>query len=609
MNSENDRLLMPNHAALRGRLRLASVRRALLAVGVVASLTATGFFLPGLLLAPGFKGFSSHASVAISEPQVISRNVERAASQLRESLLSPVALSIIASDLGLRPDDLFGTRSHGYVSVLLDLLAGGGKDASPIVGATEEGLEEAVSITPVPEKARIDVDVLAANAEASQKIAQYFAARIVKEIGGGSDQSSLGTLEAARLALDSAEAALSGFQMRHGDDAVSHIQSLQQKIREDDAARAALKARQTELEDAMSFASSMKVNDVLNRSLPALAAFEPLEAVSQSYTAAKLALADVSVDHGPRHPRTIAAQATVDAVRTTAMPALRRVQDALKQEHASVLAAAENQTRLRADLDAQMAALGDAPSDLAKRQAALEKARRDYIISSETAGGIATSQRISASLATPANPGTPDYDGFTANAMAVAGAFAGLLTSLLLLSFRREEEEREEQEQEEATPPVLEIEPVAMVAEGEEAVADAIEIEPAIFEDVADEQVEQQTASQMVADEPDAMEVAPSDNDDGVQETATIHAEPANDIPLDERVRQVLIDNAVPSDRLKAKPPEFKLPPLLAAALAGEATHDQAETEELRTLRQELALLRARLVQHDMRREQNRNRA
>lgn len=602
---------MPNHASLRERLRLASVRRGLLSAGVVASLTATGFFLPGPLLAPGFKGFSSHASVAISEPQVSSGNVERAASQLRESLLSPVALSIIASDLGLRPDDLFGTRSHGYVSVLLDLLAGGGKDASPIVGATEEGLEDAVSITPVPEKARIDVDVLAANAEASQKIAQYFAARIVKEIGAGSDQSSLGTLETARLALDSAEAALSGFQMRHGDDAVSHIQSLQQKIREDDAARAALKARQTELEDAMSFASSMKVNDVLNRSLPTLAAFEPLEAVRQSYTAAKLALADVSVDHGPRHPRTIAAQATVDAVRTTAMPALRRVQDALKQEHASVLAAAENQTRLRADLDAQMAALGDAPSDLAKRQAALEKARRDYIISSETAGSIATSQRISASLATPANPGTPDYDGFTANAMAVAGAFAGLLTSLLLLSFRREEKEREEQEQEQedATPSVLEIEPVAMVAEGEEVVADAIEIEPAIFEDVADEQVEQQTASQMVADEPDAMEAAPSDNDDEAQETATIHAEPANDIPLDERVRQVLIDNAVPSDRLKAKPPEFKLPPLLAAALAGEATHDQAETEELRALRQELALLRARLVQHDMRREQKRNRA
>ncbi len=598
---------MPNHAALRERLRLASVRRGLLSAGVVASLTATGFFLPGLLLAPGFKGFSSHASVAISGPQVSSGNVERAASQLRESLLSPVALSIIASDLGLRPDDLFGTRSHGYISVLLDLLAGGGKDASPIVGATEEGLEEAVSITPVPEKARIDVDVLAANAEASQKIAQYFAARIIKEIGAGSDQSSLGTLETARLALDSAEAALSGFQMRHGDDAVSHIQSLQQKIREDDAARAALKARQTELEDAMSFASSMKVNDVLNRSLPTLAAFEPLEAVRQSYTAAKLALADVSVDHGPRHPRTIAAQATVDAVRTTAMPALRRVQDALKQEHASVLAAAENQTRLRADLDAQMAALGDAPSDLAKRQAALEKARRDYIISSETAGSIATSQRISASLATPANPGTPDYDGFTANAMAVAGAFAGLLTSLLLLSFRREEKEREEQE--DATPSVLEIEPVAMVAEGEEVVADAIEIEPAIFEDVADEQVEQQTASQMVADEPDAMEAAPSDNDDEAQETATIHAEPANDIPLDERVRQVLIDNAVPSDRLKAKPPEFKLPPLLAAALAGEATHDQAETEELRALRQELALLRARLVQHDMRREQKRNRA
>lgn len=605
---ENDRLFTPNQGASRKERASASLRRNLLSAGIVASLTATGYFLPDLLLAPGFKGFSSHASVAIVNSSGGPAGVERAANQLRENLLSPVALSIITSDLGIGPHELFGARHQGYLAVLLDLLAGGGKDAEPLVGATEDGLKDAVSISSVPQDGRINIDVVAATPGASKRIADYFAGRVVKEFGSQRGEASAGDLETARVALDNAGAALAGFQMRHGDDAVSRIQSLQQKIRDDDATIASLRARQTQLEDAITAASSMKVDSVLNGSLPALAAFRPLETIRESYTAAKLELADVNVDHGPRHPRTIAAQATLDAARATAMPALRRVLDALKHEQASLLAEMENLSRLRADLDTQMQALGDAPADLARREAALEKARRDYIMSSEAAGSVASVPRASASLATAPDAGVANYDRFTANAMAVAGAMAGLLASLVLLSFRREEEEYEHDVVASLDAVSANTPEAGETLEDQEPLIadDRIEIEPAIFDDIATDEVEPQLLDEPVIDQLDA---TPSPDEYVAHEPDELHAEPANDIPLDERVRQVLMHNAVPAERLEAKPPVFKLPPLLAAALAGEVAHDQAETEELRALRQELALLRARLSQHGIRDEQGRNRA
>ncbi len=66
-------------------------------------------------------------------------------------------------------------------------------------------------------------------------------------------------------------------------------------------------------------------------------------------------------------------------------------------------------------------------------------------------------------------------------------------------------------------------------------------------------------------------------------------------MPLDERVRQVLMGNRTVG--IAGQAPSA-LPPLLADALAGHADHAQAEAEELMELRRELALLRERLVDY-----------
>ncbi len=580
---------MPNRNALREKLGAAPLQRNLLSAGLVLSLTASGFFLPTMLLEPGLKGYVSQASVKVSNPHAAAASVQRMTSQLRDNLLSPMALGLIVSELKLQAKDLTGVQTPSHLSVLLDLLAGGEEAGDVLVGATETALKNAVSLSSPPSSNEIEIDVTAATPEASQRIADYFAARIVKDIGVEQRDPELQAVEKARLALDSAEAALTGFQMRHGNDAVSRIQGLQQRIREEEAATATLSTKSTELADGISAATSMKVEDVLNRNLPAMAAFSPLETIRQNYAAAKLALAEVSVDHGPKHPRTIAAQTTVDAARATAMPTLRRVLDVLKQEQMTVTEALEMRATARAELDSQLKALGDAPADLARLEAALEKARTDYIISSDAAGTFSSAPRVSAAVAVTAEPGVANYDSFTANAMSAAGGAAGLLISLFVLSFRRKEEAAEAAE----LPTVIEAEtPVE-----EAPITEAIEIEPGIFDDGP--------AEIPVTPDPVKAELAP---EIAGEDEIEAHIEAANDVSFDERVRQVLMQNAIPSRPQEKEAPGFKLPPLLAAALAGEADHAHAETEELRLLRQELALLRTRLLEHAQE-EHDRNRA
>lgn len=590
---ESDRQALRDWNALHPKRGAASLRDFLLSGFVVVSLSAGGFLLPGMLLDPGLKGYVSDTSVKISNSRSGTQGVQRMAAQLRETLLSPVALGLMVSDMKLKAEDVTGVETSGHLSVLLDLLAGGGQDGSVVVGAAETALKDAVTITSKPASDEIDIRVTAATPQASQRIADYLASRVVRDIGAERHDPQLQAVETARLALDSAEAALTGFQMRHGNDAVSRIQDLQQKIREDDAETEALVSRNTQLADAIASAASMKLDDVLSQTLPAMPAFAALEDIRQNYTAAKLAMAEVSVDHGPKHPRTIAAQTTLDAARSAAMPALRRVREALASEQAKIAAALSRQQTARAELDRQMQEMGDAPANLARLETALEEARSTYIRSSDAAGTFSPAPRPSAAIAQVAQPGLANYDSFTAKSMALAGGAAGLLMSLLALSFRRKRDDESEQV---ALPDAVEAEVAETPEEVELVAAEAIEIEPGIFDDVMIARDDQESVPEApVAAHGDAEPVSEAAMQDGEDEGLTIHDEPANDMPLDQKVREVLMRNAVPLEQTQREAPVFKLPPLLAAALAGEAEHPQAETEELHALRQELVVLRERL--------------
>ncbi|MDQ1185094.1 hypothetical protein [Agrobacterium larrymoorei] len=567
-------------------------RRFGVSAAFVVTFAGVGALLPSAFIPAPYTGYVSHAVVRVSASSGNPVDTGRVAASMQQSLLSPVSLTLAISELKLKAGDVTGIAGEGRLAMLANLLLGDVQPTTP-VNAIEDALRQSVKITSAS-KTDIDVGVTAATPKAAERIVDYLARQVVKGVGGDHAEPALQAVEKARTALDAAEGALTGFQMRHGNDIVSRIQGLQQSLHEADARIAALSEKEHDLAQAVTKVSAMKTNDVLTKALPPLPVFEALAPVRDTYTTAKLALDDVNVDHGPKHPRTIAAQGAVDAARSAAMPALRRALDGAKAELKDVAATLGAETREKAAVEEQLRAMGDAPEELAKLEKALETARRDYLAASEKAGPFAA-PTVTAAIVKSASPAVLQEEGIfpqmMLGLMAAGGALVGVLLALFLMSFRRTETEDRVGP---AIQMAIEAEAAVEAAPAKaEAHNDRFDIEPDIFHDLVEDDVEPVYASA---------------HDDVTGDDTweyDLHDEPANDIPLDERVRQVLLANRVRYAEPAQEQDGFRLPPLLAAALEGKADHAQAETDEIRALRQELALLRQRLngfVEDDMRR-------
>lgn len=565
-------------------------RRAALSSCFVLTLAAAGAISPSLFLPASPETYVSHAVVKVSATGGGSVDTSRLAASMQQSILSPLALTLAISDLKLKPGDVTDVAEDGRIAMLAKLLLGDVQQQTP-VNVIEEALRGAVKIT-ASSRGDIDVDAKAATPQAATRIVDYIARQVAKGAGGEQAAPQLQAVEKARATLDFAEGALTGFQMRNGNDIVSRIQNLQQSLHEADATIAALGQKEHELAQAVSKVAAMKTDDVLTKALPPLAPFDALAPVRDNYTTAKLALGDVNIDHGPKHPRTIAAQGAVDAARSAAMPALRRALESVKGELKDVSASLSAQTRQKAAIEDELRGMGAAPAELAKLEKSLDSARRDYLTASEKAGPFAA-PTVSAVIAKPASPGVLEDQGSGAmNAvMAAGGALSGMLLALFLMSFRRSETEvqREAAMQNVSKTTIIDDAPAnAKAARDEE-----FQIEPDIFHD-------------LVADDADLYHDDAAYDLEALEEAHySLHDEPANDIPLDERVRQVLLANRVRPEKKAEQGDGNWLPPLLAAALEGKADHAGSETEEVRALRREIAALRQRVngfAEDDMRR-------
>ena len=105
---ETDKQALRDWNVLHRKRGAASLRDFLLSGFVVISLSAAGFLLPGVLLNPGLKGYVSDTSVRITNSR---SGVQRMAAQLRETLLSPVALGLMVSDMKLKAEDVSGVET------------------------------------------------------------------------------------------------------------------------------------------------------------------------------------------------------------------------------------------------------------------------------------------------------------------------------------------------------------------------------------------------------------------------------------------------------------------------------------------------------------------
>ncbi|MFK3777884.1 hypothetical protein [Agrobacterium sp. NPDC089420] len=549
----------------------------LLTAGCVAAATIAGAALPLLLIDSGFRGYVSQARIEVIQTSYDAPDASRFLALARRTLLSPSGLDRISGDLKLKAADMVGVRNQGELGLLFDLLTG--TDARPLSPreALNGAVGKAIGLELTPDENTLVVTSRAATPDAAMRLTDYLSMRVMADGKAGTMTPAMRETERARTRLDEAEAALNGFQMRHGDAVLSEVQQLEQQLRDANDGLARTAQQQQSVQSDLAVAAALKPNDLLSKPLPSGAAFSALEDIRQKHQAASMALAGVSVDYGPKHPRRIAAQNAVDAVQALAAPALRRLVDGLRADEkriAQEIAAANGERKRHLD---RLNGLGVPPGELSRLQGELETARNTYLEASERRDlSVSNTPAVETRLTKKANPGELSRDLTQAAMMAGGGALIGLLGSLYLLSYRRHDAEDEVEQ-------VLESEAQPSFSREEPAQSPQFlefePIEPAVFDDLQEPGMEAHVEPEEVAF---ADYYAAAAND-------------ADDMPLDERVRQVLMGNRTVGNAAQMSP---ELPPLLSEALAGHFDHEQAEAEELAELRRELALLRERLADY-----------
>lgn len=548
-------------------------------IGLATMLALAGGMFPLVALNAGFKGYISQASVEIKSSDGRALNSAAILGDSHRKFFSVTSLGRAVSDLKLHSDELQGLEKQSKLGLLMDLLTGENAKTVNTLNATEAALANSILITQAPIDGQLRVEATAATPQAAARIADYVAMRIIADASVGAP-SAARQEDSARAALDKAEAELTGFQMRHGNVSVSQMQALQQQIADIDAAVSSLNRQRDEMRGAMTAASTMKADDVFTKPLPSAAAFQALESVRQAFSNAKMALAAVSINYGPKHPRVIAAQNAVDEARALAAPAIKRVADGLKIEDKQLNDEFASYQKSRSALNKQLINMGDAPAELARLETQLETTRRNYLSASEADSTVSSEPSISGKLVQEPGLGETARDMTVSAASAAAGALAGLLLALFVLSFRRPSKQE--------THPAVEA--VKRYAAGESTMSKVDEVQPAapfeefepdIFHDLEEWQTEALIEAQKHYVEEAAFEPR--------------YDVPANDIPLDDQVRLVLMRNRSSYEEDQGQSGIPTLPPLLAAALASRHDHNENETAEVRALRQEVARLKERL--------------
>ncbi|MBW9075578.1 GumC family protein [Agrobacterium deltaense] len=561
--------------------------RRLLTSGCIAAATVAGAALPLLLVDSGFRGYVSQARIEVSQTAYDAPDAARFLAMARRTLLSPSGLDRITADLKLKSADMVGVRNQGELGLLFDLLTGA--DARPLSEreAVNGAVGEAIRLELTPDENTLIVTGKAATPETAMRLTDYLSMRVIADGKAGTMTPAMRETERARTRLDEAEAALNGFQMRHGDAVMAEAQQLEKQLRDVNDSLARTTRQQLAIQADLTAASALKPNDVFAKPLPAGVGFSALEDIRQKHSTASMALAAVSVDYGPKHPRRIAAQNAVDAAQALAAPALRQLLEGLRADEKRIsqeIATANGEQKKYLD---RLNELGVAPGEFSRLQGELETARNVYLEASERRDlSASATPAVETRLVKKAAPGELTRDLTQAAMLAGGGALIGLMGSLYLLSYRRHDEEEEGAllSEEGAQLPSSVEPPVESLQ-----ISEFEPIEPAVFDDLPD------VAAEDIKPEEDGF--------------ADYYGEAVNDdddMPLDERVRQVLMGNRTVRS---ADPASSGLPPLLAEALAGDFDHAQAEAEELMELRRELAFLRERLADYADRREDYRKTA
>jgi uncharacterized protein involved in exopolysaccharide biosynthesis len=524
-------------------LKPAAIVVALAGVGAMLplsmpSLTQDGYRASTQLILDGAEAFSVAERQTFQQFLVQQLTSDQALSRAMDSLkLSPAALNIVSEpSLSALIGDLIGVTDSTAVA----------RDEQVM-----DALRKRISIAvPAGSNLTIELSLLADQEKVAREFLQHLALMAQSESTRYQTSNIDIELSQARQALDNVEAEYSGFKMRIGEDKIAPMLALETEFKANLQSVENLRRSLRDIQSSVQLAKSIKPAQALDQALPATIGFDALRDLQTEYVGLKALIAGLGADYGPKHPKVLAAQGSLDSIKATSTKALQQSVEALQlSENAA-------QSRLKAaelhlaGLDERLSKLGNAPDEFALIEKRLETARTHYLTLADLTQG--SQQAVPTTLNASLNriTATPQSNGLALAAYSVFSSmtFAALGSWLTLAKRRRKQ----------APLPDTAVSPQFKRVSIDEIVARRKALSEAVTPPV----------------------VTPMP----VQDNAT---------PFDQQVKALLMRHAVP-DRDK----QFTtLPPLIRAAALGQIELTQAELKELDSIHQELAMLREAIAE------------
>lgn len=392
---------------------------------VIASLA--GAFVPTMLASP--PRYASQAVLRVEGQGLLDVAIKR--------IVAPSLLSDLVARLKLDRDPEFTGGHAGAFGVAMDLLSGNG-NASDAPSRAQAALRKDIAVTADGRNGTLHITVATGSPVKSAEIANRLADATIYDAmvaqGAGLTGKSNAPADRSLKSLEQAKAALANFKAQYGDDKIAAALDLQAKRQRLDGEIKASEAAVLSAKARASAARSATPATIMSGALPGDLSSTGLDDLRSRYSAAKIVLSQLSTQLGPRHPRLLAQQATVDSLAADIRNQLQRL---IASSDAALKAALEDQ----AALSARMKALGQRTVDvdiagLARLQDDVAVAQGRYDADLQSVGTAPPEVAPPITVLAPATAAKAPLDDDLAGNQ-IAGFLIGLVAAFCLVFLRK----------------------------------------------------------------------------------------------------------------------------------------------------------------------------
>ncbi|HEX8044347.1 succinoglycan biosynthesis protein exop [Rhizobium sp.] len=396
-------------------------------IAFVVAASLAGAFAPTMLASP---------------PRYVSQAVLRVEGQglldvTSKRVVAPSLLSDLVARLKLDRDPEFTGGRVGAFGVAIDLLSGNG-NASDAPSRAQAALRKDIAVTADARNGTLRLTITTGNPMRSAEIANRLADATVYDAmvaqGTGLTGKNSSPADRSLKNLDQAKAALVNFKAQYGDDKIAAALDIQAQRQRLDGEIKASEAAVLSARAHVSAARATTPATVVSGALPGELSSAGLDDLRSRYSAAKIVLSQLSTQLGPRHPRLLAQQATVDSLAADIRNQLQRL---IASSDAALKAALEDQ----AALSARMTALGQRSVDvdmagLARLQDDVAAAQSRYDADLQSVDTSPSEVAPPITVLAPATAAKAPLDDDLAGSQ-IAGFLIGLGATLCLVFLRK----------------------------------------------------------------------------------------------------------------------------------------------------------------------------